>query len=91
MSCTDECVYTEFSSGNQCYTTCPGALFGDSTTRSCVSTCPVGFFQQVSGRVCSKCHSNCLTCNGTGANQCLTCHPGANFDPATNRCLSITC
>ncbi|XP_076880973.1 furin (paired basic amino acid cleaving enzyme) a [Brachyhypopomus gauderio] len=37
--------------------------------------------------VCQPCHVLCLTCGGTGPQDCLTCPPHSHLDPVTNTCL----
>ncbi|KAI4900385.1 hypothetical protein NFI96_012400 [Prochilodus magdalenae] len=36
---------------------------------------------------CEPCHTLCLTCSGTGPQDCLSCPPHSHLDPVTNTCL----
>ncbi|KAK1798533.1 hypothetical protein P4O66_006827 [Electrophorus voltai] len=67
--------------------------------KGCVRECPEGFtpatrtsfstnevipLQYVA---CQPCHVLCLTCRGTGPQDCLSCPPHRHLDPVTNTCL----
>lgn len=55
---------------------------------SCI--CAVHYYQPQNSPNCQTCHSSCITCNGSGSNNCLTCDiiPSVN----TNKILvNSTC
>ncbi|KCV70411.1 hypothetical protein H696_02752 [Fonticula alba] len=49
---------------------------GGNGAGTCVSDCPVGSYlpSGSSSSQCAACHSNCRTCFGPGATQCLSCN-----------------
>ncbi|CAK73909.1 unnamed protein product (macronuclear) [Paramecium tetraurelia] len=55
-------------------TTCPEYSERElGTDNSC--QCPAYFYDQPDNPICIKCHSTCLTCQGSKSNQCTSCVP----------------
>lgn len=40
---------------------------------ACVSECPDGYYGDEDTNDCEECHSDCETCNGFEASDCLSC------------------
>uniref|UniRef100_A0A4W4G615 P/Homo B domain-containing protein n=1 Tax=Electrophorus electricus TaxID=8005 RepID=A0A4W4G615_ELEEL len=67
--------------------------------KGCVRECPEGFTPAtrtsfstnevipLQYAACQPCHVLCLTCRGTGPQDCLSCPPHRHLDPVTNTCL----
>lgn len=68
--------------------------------KGCVQECPTGYapvtgstnpstneVNSVLHPTCLSCHSLCLTCSGTGPQDCLSCPPHSHLDPVSNTCL----
>ncbi|XP_073762993.1 furin (paired basic amino acid cleaving enzyme) a isoform X1 [Danio rerio] len=67
--------------------------------KGCVRDCPAGFTEgsrptilnnelsSVLHPACLPCHSVCLTCSGTGPQDCLSCPPHSHLGPLTGTCL----
>uniref|UniRef100_A0A8B9RGT0 Furin (paired basic amino acid cleaving enzyme) a n=1 Tax=Astyanax mexicanus TaxID=7994 RepID=A0A8B9RGT0_ASTMX len=68
--------------------------------KGCVQECPTGYapvttssnpfdnkVNSVLHPICLSCHSLCLTCSGTGPQDCLSCPPHSHLDPVSNTCL----
>lgn len=67
--------------------------------QGCVRECPAGFtsvshsdpssyneVDLVQHPACMPCHALCLTCSGTGPNDCLSCPPHSHLDILTGTC-----
>lgn len=55
----------------------------------CLQTCPEKWFASMSDQLCVECHETCLTCNGSGPHNCLTCYP--NSSQANNNECEVPC
>lgn len=62
-----------------------------------MTSCPPNYFGQLLGldspnntNICTKCHENCKTCNGTGYINCQSCAIGKYLGLGTSIC-STTC
>ena len=61
----------------ECY---PGMIAQDVPTITAqICTCPSGQSFDLSLQICTSCGGDCLTCFGTGANQCTSCFSGADL------------
>ena len=58
----------------------------DGEVSSCLDACPDKWFASVSDRLCVECHETCLTCNGLGAQNCLTCYPNGTQANKNGEC-----
>eukprot|EP00357_Protocruzia_adherens_P030655 CAMPEP_0114986614 /NCGR_PEP_ID=MMETSP0216-20121206/8525_1 /TAXON_ID=223996 /ORGANISM="Protocruzia adherens, Strain Boccale" /LENGTH=1320 /DNA_ID=CAMNT_0002349071 /DNA_START=266 /DNA_END=4228 /DNA_ORIENTATION=- len=72
LPCT-ECV-TDGDTCTACDLTASESYLHE-TGNKCLTACPVGTFI-VGAKLCKDCHSTCETCDGEGANDCLTCDSG---------------
>ena len=45
----------------------------NSSTQVC--DCKAGYFDTTGVQICSSCDDSCLSCNGPGVTNCLTCDP----------------
>src|SRR3990167_9137541 len=77
----------------------------DQTTLRCTECAPHTYFDATGSLLCQPCHTNCLSCTGPAATQCLSCQPqftmfagacvqvcaqGEYFDAATSQCSAAT-
>lgn len=51
----------------------------------CLQTCPEKWFASISDGLCVECHETCLTCDGFGSQNCLTCYNGSHAN-SDNEC-----
>ena len=59
-------------------------------TSQCLQTCPEKWFASISDGLCVECHETCLTCNGPGSQNCLTCYPNGS-QPNNNSECEVPC
>lgn len=60
-----------FASNNTCMQFCPNNFTGDSKTHTCVCN-DSNYVSYING-YCTPCHMACRTCNGSTADNCLSC------------------
>ena len=81
QSCDNSLTCSSCSDGYFLYT----EKLRDGEVSRCLSTCPDKWFASVSDGICAECHESCVTCNGPGADNCVTCY--SNDSQANNgRC-----
>ncbi|CAG9331567.1 unnamed protein product [Blepharisma stoltei] len=94
--CVTDCPSTLYKNtlGTEmlCVTNCgPTYLNYDSsaTTKVCITTCPAGTYKDSPNYYCRPCDITCLTCNGSTANDCLSCPTtGPIYFNSQNQCVS---
>ena len=75
QACNPTCSECSGPNFNQC-TSCRAnetLSSGQCVANSSSITCPIGYFYNSSISNCSACYIGCLSCNGTGQYQCLSC------------------
>lgn len=45
-----------------------------------------GYYDDLTSKICPKCHYSCKTCNGGGSSNCLTCNSLSNRYKNINTC-----
>ena len=85
-NCT-ACAHYLQQSTNICVDICgPGEHLNRKGT-VCISHCDVGEYVNSAGQ-CDACDSNCETCNGPSATECIGCHSGSYLLLSEHKCVS---
>ena len=96
-TCTDCSIHCLTCRNSVNCLSCDSQTFLIVEAEKCVSRelCPIGTYGDELYRVCKKCDSSCLTCQGPSSSDCLTCNVSLGYTEKTTlgagTCQKMVC